>query len=171
MIKSFIPLYKTIILSLLSRAATPLTRAQVMDFVLGEGYTNFLTFTETMSELLSQQMIAEEKNGARTFLHLTQTGRDTLDAVRDGIRPDIIQQIDNFLSKNRLELVNDSALRADYTRLQNGTYEVRAGVTENGRRLYGLTLELPDEESAERACEIWKNESGEIYRYLLEKLT
>ena len=55
--------------------------------------------------------------------------------------------------------------------LANGAYEVTCGVWENGRRLYGLQMEVPTEELAERACEKWKNESGEIYRHIIEKLT
>lgn len=168
---SFIPLYKTIILYMLARAESPLTRAQVMDFVLGEEYTNFLTFNETMGELVRQNMLTEEKDGARTFLHLTKIGQETLTAVQGQIRPDIIQQIDDFLTKNRLELRNVSAIRADYQMLPNGAYELTCGVWENGRRLYGLNFELPTEELAEKACEAWKNESGEIYRYLIDKLT
>lgn len=171
MATSYIPLYKTIILYLLMRAESPLTRAQVMDFVLGEEYTNFLTFNETMGELVRQKMIEEEKEGARTFLHVTPIGRDTLSAVQGQIRPDITQQIDNFLTENRLELRNDSAIRADYRMLANGAYEVTCGVWENNRRLYGLQMEMPTEELAEKACDAWRNESGEIYRYLIGKLT
>ena len=167
---SFIPLYKTIIMYLLARSENALTRAQVMDFMLCEEYTNFLTFNETMGELVRQEMITEEKEGARTFLHLTPVGEETLRAVSGQIRPDIIQQIDDFLTKNRLELRKESALRADYRRLQNGACEVSCAVYENGRRMYGLVIEVPTEEAAQRACDAWKDASGEIYRFLLSKL-
>lgn len=170
MASSYIPLYKTIVLYMLRRAETTLTRAQIMDFVLGAGYTNYMTLQETFGELLRQELVAEETAGRRTYLHLTQTGADTLDAIRNQIRPDIVQQIDDYLSEKRLELRDESSLRADYRRLASGAYEVSLEAFENGRRLYAVTIEAPTEETAEKVCENWRNNCSEIYHILSKKL-
>ena len=170
MASAYLPLYKTIVLTMLRRAEVTLTRAQVMDFVLTSGYTNYMTLQETFAELSAQGLVREEPEGGRTFLHLTKTGTETIDAVEETLRADIRQQIDEFLTKNRLQLRDESALRGDYTRLPDGSYEVRCDAYENGRRLYGLILEAPTEEAALHLMDSWKKQSGEIYAELMTRL-
>ena len=170
MASAYLPLYKTIVLTMLRRAESALTRAQVMDFVLTSGYTNYMTLQETFAELSAQGLVREETEGGRTFLHLTDIGTETINAVEDTLRADIKQQIDEFLTKNRLQLRDESALRGDYTRLPDGSYEVRCDAYENGRRLYGLTLEAPTEEAALHMIDRWKTQSGEIYTDIVSRL-
>ena len=170
MASAYLPLYKTIVLTMLRRAEVTLTRAQVMDFVLTSGYTNYMTLQETFAELSAQGLVREETEGGRTFLHLTKTGTETIDAVGETLRADIKQQIDEFLTKNRLQLRDESALRGGYTRLPDGSYEVRCDAYENGRRLYGLTLEAPTEEAALHMIDRWKTQSGEIYTDIVSRL-
>ena len=164
------PLYKTIVLAMLRRAETVLTRAQVMDFVLTSGYTNYMTLQETFAALSAPGLVREETEQGRTFLHLTQVGRETIDAVEEELRADIKRDIDNFLSKNRLSIRDESALRGDYSRLPDGSYEVRCDAYENGRRLYGLILEAPTEEAALHLIDNWKKQSAALYGDIILRL-
>lgn len=170
MTSDYIPLYKTIVLTLLRRAEVVPTRAQVMDFVLEAGYTDYMTLQEVMSELSSQALIREETEGNRTFLHLTEEGRETIDALQESLRADIIRQVDDYLTKNRLQMRDEASLRGDYTRRADSTYEVRCDAYENGRRLYGIVVEAPTEEAALNMIDRWKKQSAEIYADLVRRL-
>ena len=166
----YIPLYKTIVLTMLRKAEVVLTRAQVMDFVLEAGYTDYMTLQEVIAELVSQALLREETEGGRTFLHLTKEGQETIDALQESLRADIIRQIDDYLTKNRLQMRNEASLRGDYTRRADGTYEVRCDAYENGRRLYGLIIEAPTEDAALGMIDAWKKQSGEIHADLVARL-
>ena len=165
------PLYKTIVLTMLRRAETVLTRAQVMDFVLTSGYTNYMTLQETFAALSAQGLVREETEQGRTFLHLTAVGRETINALEEELRADIKRDIDDFLSKNRLSIRDESALRGDYSRLSDGSYEVRCDACENGRRLYGLILEAPSEEAALHLIDAWKKQSASLYGEIVTRLS
>lgn len=71
-------LYKLIVLYMLSRVSFPLTRAQVSDFILQKEYTGFLTLQQAFSELREANLISEKSMRNRTYLMLTDAGRETL---------------------------------------------------------------------------------------------
>ena len=72
----YIPLYKTIILYLLKSSETPLSKAQIMDFMLESAYTSFLVLQEVFSELVEQRLVREEEDASRTYLFITRVGED-----------------------------------------------------------------------------------------------
>lgn len=169
----YLPLYKAIILYLLYRTEKPLSRARIMDFVLGRGYTNFINFQEAVGDLLTQGLIAEDdvqKRPNRTYLRITSTGEDTLRYYRDRIGSGVIKDIDAWLDEMRLDIRNDASVRADYSLLAGGACEVRLTLAEGDRTLASITMEAPDTAFARHACERWEAENEAVYAFLLEKL-
>ena len=63
-------LYKLIILYMLDKVDFPLTNSQISEFILNEGYTNYFTVQQTISELVESGFIHEESTHNRTFYHL-----------------------------------------------------------------------------------------------------
>ena len=53
-------LYKLMILYMLSRVNFPLTKAQIGDFILEKGYTNFLTLQQVIAELIDADMYLKD---------------------------------------------------------------------------------------------------------------
>ena len=72
-------LYKLMILYMLSRVNFPLTKAQIGDFILEKGYTNFLTLQQVISELIDADMIKAQTIRNRTHLTLTEEAVRTYD--------------------------------------------------------------------------------------------
>lgn len=158
------------IVYMLHRAGARLSIAQIMDFMLVGGYTNYLTLQEVIGDLLSQGLAEQKKEVGRTWLTLTTEGEQTIEYVTRHIRPDIAEQIDTFLSGHAQTIVNESALSCDYTQTASGNYRAILSVTERGRELVSVSVELPTEEAAIAACDRWKTESEDIYRFLLDRL-
>jgi hypothetical protein len=72
-------LYKLIVLYMLSRVDFPLTKAQICDFILEKGYTDFLTLQQAVSELIDSDMVTAKPIRNRT--HTVNDRRRPQDAA------------------------------------------------------------------------------------------
>ena len=100
-------LYKLIILYMLDKVDFPLTNSQISEFILNEGYTNYFTLQQTLSELSESGFIREESTHSRTFYHLTDEGIQTLKFFKNDISAAIQDDIDTFLQQKKYELKNE----------------------------------------------------------------
>ena len=67
-------LYKLIILYMLDRVNSPMTNAQISEFVLEKGYTTYFTLQEVLNTLISDGFITEESYHSST--HYTAPNGD-----------------------------------------------------------------------------------------------
>lgn len=163
-------LYKLIILYMLSKVDFPLTNSQISEFILDEGYTNYFTLQQSISELTDSGFIREESTHSRTFYHLTEDGYETIQFFKNDISPAIQDDIDTFLKKKRYELKNEVSVKADYFQNPNREYSVRCQVIEQGSPLIDLTVTVPTEDEAETIANNWTKKNQEIYAMIMANL-
>ncbi len=163
-------LYKLIILYMLERVDFPLTRNQIVDFILEKEYTNFLNLQQAIAELIDAGFITAHPLRNRTQLHITKEGRESLrffqNQLTDGIRADV----DNYLRENELDLRNEASILSNYYKATTGEYEARLIAKEKNISLVDITLSVPSEETAAAICENWQHRNQEIYQYLVSRL-
>ena len=163
-------LYKLIILYMLEKVDFPLTTAQISEFILEQGYTNFLTLQQALSELTEAGLIRSQTIRNRTRLTNTKEGSETLqffgNRISDAIRADIAQY---FLEKE-IELRSEVNVSADYYKSTSGEFEVRMVARDKDTLLVDLTLSVPDESMAKQMCDNWDRKNQEIYQHLMEQL-
>ena len=155
--RDFLTLYKLIILYTLSRVDFPLTKNQIGDFMLEKEFTN--------SFLITAKPVRN-----RTQLTITPEGRQTLNYFRHQINHGIVEDIDQFLKKNKFRLRDESSILADYTRNATGEYEAHLIALDKGNPLVDITLSVPLEETAASICDNWHLKNQEIYQYLIGQL-
>ncbi|MBO5473394.1 MAG: DUF4364 family protein [Lachnospiraceae bacterium] len=163
-------LYKLIILYMLDRVTFPLTKAQVSDFILEREYTNFLTLQQATAELIDAELVIAESSRNRTYLKITEEGRETLSFFRNRINASIRHEIDSFLRDHELEMRNEVSILADYNKTSSGEYEARLAAKEKGVTVVEVTLSVPDEDTASAICANWHKNNQEIYQYLISRL-
>lgn len=163
-------LYKLIVLYMLSRVSFPLTKAQVIDFILGKEYTNFLTLQQAIAELTDSGLVSLKPQYNRTYLLLTEEGGQTLDYFANRISDAIKQDADLYLQEHEMELRNEIAIRAAYYKSTSGDYETHLSATEKGTELVSIRLSVPLEEMAVSICDNWQKKNQEIYQYLTDRL-
>ncbi len=163
-------LYKLIILYMLEQVDFPLTTAQVSEFILEQGYTNYLTLQQALSELTEAGLIDAQTVRNRTRLTNTAEGSETLqffgNRISDAIRDDIAKYFD----ANEVALRSEVNVHADYYKSTSGEYEVRMVARDKDSLLIDLTLSVPDEGMAQQMCDKWQKQNQELYQYLMEKL-
>jgi len=163
-------LYKLIILYMLDKIDFPLTNSQISEFILNEGYTNYFTLQQTLSELSASGFIHEESTHSRTFYHLTEEGRQTLHFFKNDISSAIQDDINEFLTQKKYELKNEVSVKSDYYQNSNGDFSVRCQVFEQGSPLIDLTLTAPTEAQAQTMSNNWAKKNQEIYASIMTSL-
>ncbi|MDO4286056.1 MAG: DUF4364 family protein [Eubacteriales bacterium] len=167
---SALTVYKLIVLYMLNRMDTPISKAQISDFVLENGYTNFLTLQQAFAEMEESGLVASQTELNRTFLTITEEGSESLHFFSAQLNGDIKQQIEAFLKKNGAQLRNEAAVTGEYYKTTGGEYEAHLCVREKQTRLVDIRLCVPEKEMARSITEHWQDRSGEIYQFLIEKL-
>lgn len=165
-----ITLYKLMVLFLLKKGSLSLTTAQISDFFIEKGYTDYFTLQEVINSLLESEMITAESSRNTTRYNLTAQGEETLSYLKDKLSEGIIQDIISYLNDRKIELVNDLAVLSDYDRAPNGEYAVHLRVIEKDAPVVDMTLSVVTMALAERMCDNWQKHSSDIYGYLMGEL-
>lgn len=155
---------------MLDQVDFPLTTAHISDFILEQGYTNYLTLQQALSELNDAGLVSSHTIRNRTHLSNTKEGTETLhffgNRISDAIREDIAE----YFSKNEIELRSEVSSSADYYKSTSGEFEVRMVARDKETLLVDLTLSVPEESMAQQMCDNWDRKNQEIYQYLMEAL-
>ena len=162
--------YKLIVLYMLNRAAFPITKAQVADFILEKGYMDFFTLQQVFAELTNSDMISAKSVRNRTHLTITEEGKETLYFFGKRISNSTKEKINTFFKENEMEMRNEVSILSDYYKSTSGEYEAHLIATEKGIRLADITLSVPDEETAAAICDNWQKKNQAVYQYLIEQL-
>ena len=163
-------IYKLIVLYMLNRVSFPLTKAQIMDFILEREYTGFLTLQQVIGELIDTDMIKAESIRNRTHLIITDEGRETLSYFRHRIGDSMKLEIENFFNQHEVEMRNEISVTSDYYKSTSGEFETRLVIKDNGIILVDITLSVPNEVIATEICENWQKKNQDVYKYLVETL-
>ena len=170
MLQDPLTLYKLIVLYMLNKVSFPLTNAQLSEFILDKGYTNFITLQQVIGELTDAGMITARSIRNRTHLDITEEGRETLQYFENRISDTIREEIDEHLKKNEFTLRNEVSVLSNYYKSTSGEYEAHLVAKDRGISLVDITLSVPLEEMAVSICDNWQNKNQEIYKYLIEQL-
>lgn len=162
--------YKLIVLYMLNRAAFPITKAQIADFILEQEYMDFFTLQQVFAQLTNSQMISTKSVRNRTHLAITEEGRETLYLFRNRISSTTKDKIDRFFRENELQMRNEVSILSDYYKSTSGEYEAHLRATERGVQLVDITLSVPDEETAAAICDNWQKKNQAVYQQLIEQL-
>ncbi|MCD8364289.1 MAG: DUF4364 family protein [Clostridiales bacterium] len=163
-------MYRVMILYMLDKAEYPLTNTQITNFILEKDYTNYFTVQQTLSDLLSSELITAESTHSNTRYRITSEGRLTLHFFMDKISPGIREDILSYLREHEFKLKQETSVYADYYKATGSGYQVRCRIKDMETSIVDLTLAVSDRQQAEAVCSNWKKESEKIYALLMDTL-
>lgn len=164
-------LYKLMTMYTLSRVDFALTNSQITNVFLDLGYTNYFNVQYALGELVDGGLVREEVYPDYRYYALTDSGHESIDALRSTLSSSIRSDIDEYLRKMRLEFREALSSRAEYYRTTGGDWAVRCRVMEHAAALIDMTLTVPNETQAKVVSKGWKEKSQEIYAMVIRKLT
>ncbi len=163
-------LYKLIILYMLQKVDFPLTNSQISEFILDRGYTTYFTLQSVLSELTESDMIRQETILNASYYSLTESGEEALYYFQNRISKSIRDEIDTYISENKMQLRDDVSVLADYYKNTANEYSVRCIVKEKYSNPIELTITVPDEVQAKIVCRNWKDRCQQIYEHIMKQL-
>ncbi len=164
-------LYKLIILYFLSQTKQPMPNAIISDFILTNGYTDYFSIQQTLTSLTEDKMIEAEQTHSASYYIITQSGLETLGFFGNQLPDGTKIQIDDFLNKNKINIVKRTTIHTDFTQIKPKEYLAKVSVIERGSTIFELSLNVPTEEEAIQVCKRFKEKADTIYSYLLKELT
>lgn len=170
MLSEPITLYKLMNLYMLQQVNFPLTNAQLTNFFLEHDYTTYFTLQQTLNDLTETGLIRKETFHNRTRYEITQEGSDTLSFFVNKISPAIIEDMDQYLKKNKIRLRDEVGVVSDFYKSTSQDYIVHCEVREGKTPLIELNLAVPDKSQAELMCSNWRDRSQEIYAFAMKSL-
>lgn len=163
-------LYKLIILYFLNKADQPMPNAILSDFILESGYTDYLSIQQTLSELTEDKMILVEQTPQKSYYTIAEIGKETLRFFGNQLPLDTCRQIDEYLEKNRLAIVDDTSIRTDYTQIHPNEYLATGSIYERGSKIMEVCINVTSEEEAVDACRRFQEKNEQVYAQLLTLL-
>ena len=161
--------YKLTIMYLLDHSGQKLTRAMISDFMAGEAGVPYFSLMSSLSELKEAGFTKEEKALNRTLITLTDKGRESLSFFSGMLTADVKNDVDRYLSGNLSSLKRELASVASIEKVPAG-FRAKLKTEERGQEIIGVTLTVPDEETAEHICAGWEEASADIYEYITDVL-
>lgn len=163
-------LYKLMVLYMLSKVNFPLSNSQISEFMLDKQYTTYFTLQEVLSSLADDGFVTVLAYRNSTQYKLTPEGIDTISFFSNKISNAIRDEIDTYLKENKYDLRCETGTLSDYYKSTTGDYIVHCLVKEGDTTLIELNVAVPLEEQADVMCSKWKENSQEIYDFVLNKL-
>ena len=94
--------YKLVILHMLSRTEGKMQASYLAFLLLENGYANRVNLALTFGELEERELVEITDEDGRSFVRITQAGREALHYFGDDLSMEIEQQADRFLSDHGL---------------------------------------------------------------------
>ena len=170
MVNGSITIYKLIILYILSKVDTSLPPGIISDYITKQGYTNYFTLQNAFGELLEADLIKEDSTYHLSYYTITDVGRETLVLFGTPLSQDIRREIDDYLQKNKFQIIDDTSFVTDYQPTPEGTYLASCTMREHNRVIFRLELEIATEKDALKVCENWQSNSEMLYQTAITHL-
>ncbi len=163
-------LYKLMILYMLKKVNFPLSNPQLWTFFEQKGYTNFISFQNTASELLEANLIQQDEVRQTVRYELTREGDDALYYFMNDIPSAVREDMDEYIRVNKFLLRNETGITADYYKTSNFDYCVNCKVREGRSVLFEMNLSVPTEDQAKTLASHFEENAQTIYAYVMKQL-
>ncbi len=163
-------LFKMMILTMLDTVDFELTAAQIGEFMVGNDYMSFFAFQQLLFDMEQDELIKGKREHHNTFYSLQDNGRTSLKYFREKLPGEMREEIAGYVRGKSWEIREKNSVRTDYTLNDHQEYAVRLQVLEDNLPQIDISLTVPDEETANRLCESWRERNEEIYAYLMNEL-
>lgn len=161
---------KLLIMYAIKGLKVELTKDQLSDLLLSSIFMNYFDLQTYIDELEEADCIRTVTIRGSDTLHLTGTGEDMLVLFSDRMNPRKMKAVDECIERSMDKLIREATVSTSIEEGERGTYLVRLSAFEDEREIVGLTLSLPDKDSAESAMHSWRKDSSAIYGILYRLL-
>lgn len=163
-------LYKLIVLYMLKIADYPLTGSDISDYILLKGYTDYITYQITITNLENDGLVTSETKHNRTFYSLTEDGSVTIESLSDKLSNNLKNDIYSHIITNEKNIKKDHSLQKKIIEVSQDEYIAELTAYDNSKELMNIRLSFPSKALANSACEKFDDASSDIYKEIISRL-
>ncbi len=166
--------YKMVILEFLKEAGFSLTNAQITDFMLETGITNYFSVQEALHDLVNSGVVWEERTNSTTYYSFSKKAQETLSLFQEKISSNVREEIQSYLKDHRDHMQKQNAATSHYQASKQGDYLCTLRVQNEDGLVFSLSTRVPSKAMAEIICTNWKEKyetvSAAIHEVLYDHL-
>lgn len=163
-------LYKLLSLELLKTATFSLSNAQIAEFFVKNGYSNYFTQQRILHELLEAELVTSKETHNLTLYDITEKGLETLSLMNERITPAMKEDIRLFFGESGIEMEEQNSVTSDYFKSSGGGYLVTCRVFRDNQTIIDLSLHAASEDMARTISTNWKRDYESVYASLMDIL-
>ena len=160
--------YKMVILEFLNQAGFSLSNAQITDFILETGITNYFSVQEALHDLVAGGMIREERTNNTTYYACNKKAQEPLSLFQEKISSNIREEIKQYLKEHKNTMQKQNAVVAHYHSSKSGDYLCTLRIQNEEGLLFSMSTHVPSQTMAEIICTNWKEKYDTVYPLLHE---
>ncbi len=161
---------KLIVLYLLDQAQCALNNLQMQRLLYDVNDFNYYYFQHIISELVSQNFIANYKQDEEWIYEITAKGKEVL-SLTSNILPGIVKlKLDNIIKEQLSKVQNEVAVTAEYVPINDNEFITKCKITESHKVLFELDLYCPTKEQAKLVVDNWKLHASDYYPKIIEMI-
>lgn len=161
---------KLIILYFLRAIDIELTRDQLYRVFAEQGWMDYFDFHGALSTLEEDALVAAIPCAFGQGYRATPHGEDTLAMFEKELPFSLREDLQQYAKMNRALLRDQSQFAAYQTQLPEGAHLAVLRLMDKNTHILNISLQLPDAQLAQKACEAWPEAAGAIYQELLKRL-
>lgn len=161
---------KLILLYIVDKLNMPVSNLQLTKIVMENKLMNYFMFQQFLDELCSLKYMSSKVTDNTTYYSITPSGKQTLDYFINHIPKGIMSIIDNYISKIRKNIRNETFIKADFTPESENEFTVTCQIREDTFSLIDLKISVGTKSDARDICKNWQKHSQTIYSEIIESL-
>jgi len=161
---------KLCMLFVLHRANVALTRQQLEDILLGHLHLHFFDVSLAVAQLVSSNLIQEQRTSAGNALRLLPAGKDVLHNLEPTLPGSLHRRLNEYMQDHADNLRLQAQTGADYRCIAHGQYLAELWMTEGTIEIMRIKLNVPTADEARKLCSRWQSQSSALYARILTSL-
>jgi hypothetical protein len=157
---------KLIILYVLDKIKTGLTREQIAFIILQNLQAAYLDIQMHIDALIAEKMIWDRSGK----LIISSEGSAMIAQLIEKIPAFTREMLSAFIAGNKQAIFKETRTDASYDEAGPGDFQVHLGLSENHLDLMQISVSCPNKEEALALCEAWKNNTQKIYAQIMSVL-
>lgn len=162
---------KVLILYILENINDNITSSNLFRIMSSINDINYFYYRQLLIDLVESKLVGTYTNDDLTVYEITSEGKNSLELTID-VLPGLLKlKADNVLKDEIKNIINDSAITAEYIPDDEKHYTVKGKIIENNKTVFEFQTFAGSNEHAKLIADNWKTNAYEIYPQILNLLT
>jgi predicted transcriptional regulator len=162
---------KLILLYILSKTETPLSKNQITQVVLENSLMNYFSMQQFLSELVQNGLVLCYQDMGKHLYIIHNRGLEILNLFSSRIPDKLKKDLQEYLNRKGVLLEKEYSTRSSYLMEAPGVYSVYLKLIREGKASFEMKIPAVSEKDAKKICANWNNGAEALSRDITKLLT